>query len=86
MMAKIKRKKGGNMKFVKPNQTPDDALQYILGNPRQGARKIIKAGYDDVSTYEMIAQARWYMAQRLAVEELAEFNDELEKFGWGKED
>ena len=70
------------MKNVKPNQTPEDALEYILQNPNAGARKIMKMGYDDVSISELIQRARWYMVVRLASESLVEFNKQLKLQGW----
>ena len=70
------------MNHTKPNQTPEDALEFILQNPNLGARKIMKMGYDDVSTSELIQRARWYMAVRLASESLEAFNVELKLQGW----
>ena len=70
------------MKHTKPNQTPEDALEFILQNPNMGARKIMKMGYDDVSMSELIQRARWYMAVRLATESFEEFNKQLKLQGW----
>ena len=70
------------MTHAKPNQTPDDALEYIRQNPNMGARKIMKMGYDDVSTSELVQKARWFMAVRLATESLEAFNAELKMQGW----
>ena len=72
--------------MMKLPYSKEQFLEYCAGNPNSAAKKIISAGADDVSTYNLIAECRNYMFTLGSFESLKCFNEELVRLGWGKEE
>ena len=69
---------------IRSRSTPEERYEYARQNPKLVAKRILGWDQDDAAMYRVIENIKDHMRAMLDVESLREFEDELQRLGWGR--